>query len=589
MLIERDGDWVKRSPGGNGPHWIAGALAFAAIAAPTFYPPNSPPLTSLRAESWALLAWGLFLTYLVSRTGALAMHRDGGRNVELSAVLLALALLLASIMASVVFAGLPVAIGLRHGFILLSACVALLAGATALRLQPPHFGASILESVLLCLLFAGLGNAAIAVLQTIGITGWWPPLGKDGRAIGALYQPNLLGTQLLWAFAALVALYAQRCLPRWVAVVSAALLIGALTLSASRTAAVSCLVLAAWGMVDHRLDRESRLALVASPLLLGLSWAALVALQDSGGPGFAGTELLHKADPTSSRWGLWRQSAKLVAEHPWLGVGWGQFNFAWTLTPMPGLPRTAGYTFTHAHNLFVQWGVELGLPLTLVLTGLLAFALLRCVAGMLRAHGDVPVVQRAALVMVLIVLVHSQLELPLWWVYLLLPTAFLLGVALPAAAPSSSRHEPKTALVLVPLLMAAGAGFALWDYRAISEIYSPSPDAPSQEVRIQTARQSLLFGQFGDRFAGTLAPAGQRRLDVFQHIVFEMLDERLLMSWALALAENGQIGKARFLADRLREFDTSSARQFFAVCVEQPHRFQCQRSPAAFELADFRS
>ena len=588
MLIDRDGDRVRPSTGGDGPHWIAGALALAAIAAPTFYPPNAPPLTSLQSESWALLAWGLFLTYLVSCTGALAMHRAGGRSVALSAVLLALALLLASILASVVFAGLPVAIGLRHGFVLLSAGAALLAGAAALRSQPPHFGASLLESVLLCLLFAGLGNAAIAVLQTVGITGWWPPLGKDGRAIGALYQPNLLGTQLLWAFAALVALYSQRRLPRWLALVFAALLILAITLSASRTAAVSCLVLAVWGIVDKRLDRESRLALVASPLLLVLGWAALLAVQDSGGPGFAGTELLHKADPTSARWGLWAQCAKLVAAHPWLGVGWGQFNFAWTLTPMPGLPRTAGYTFTHAHNLFVQWAVELGLPLTLILTSLLAFALLRCVGRLRRGHGDVPVVQRAALAMVLIVLVHSQLESPLWWVYLLLPTAFLLGVALPAAAPASGGHKPKTALLLVPLLMVAGASFALWDYRAVAEIYRPSPNAPSQELRIQTARQSLLFGQFGDRIAGTLAPAGQRRLDVFQHIVFEMLDERLLMSWALALAENGQIDKARFLADRLREFDSPSARQFFAVCVAQPHRFQCQRSPAAFELADFR-
>jgi len=35
------------------------------------------------------------------------------------------------------------------------------------------------------------------------------------------------------------------------------------------------------------------------------------------------------------------------------------------------LRRSGGHTFTHAHNLFVHWAVELGLPLMLLASGLL--------------------------------------------------------------------------------------------------------------------------------------------------------------------------------------------------------------------------
>ena len=77
---------------------------------------------------------------------------------------------------------------------------------------------------------------------------------------------------------------------------------------------------------------------------------------------FGGETRLSGSGPTSraraSRSGA--NTLALIAQHPWLGVGFGEFNFAWTLTPFPDRPIAF---FDHTHNLLLQLGVELGVPL----------------------------------------------------------------------------------------------------------------------------------------------------------------------------------------------------------------------------------
>ena len=56
----------------------------------------------------------------------------------------------------------------------------------------------------------------------------------------------------------------------------------------------------------------------------------------------------------------------MIRQQPWLGVGWGEFNFAWTLTPFPHRPTAF---FDHTHDLPLQLVVELGVPLALLVLG----------------------------------------------------------------------------------------------------------------------------------------------------------------------------------------------------------------------------
>ena len=66
------------------------------------------------------------------------------------------------------------------------------------------------------------------------------------------------------------------------------------------------------------------------------------------------------------RFDIWSNALALIASHPWLGVGFGDFNFAWTLTPFPGRPTEF---FDHTHNLILNFAVEMGVPLATLVLG----------------------------------------------------------------------------------------------------------------------------------------------------------------------------------------------------------------------------
>jgi O-antigen ligase len=162
---------------------------------------------------------------------------------------------------------------------------------------------------------------------------------------------------------------------RWLVLLLWPLAIFCVVLTASRTGSGSVVVLALWGLADRRrLSRAGRWLLWAAPLLYGFSrglmwwWAQLSQSSCGGG------ERLAESAIGSSRLGIWRDTLTLIAQQPWWGVGFGEFNFAWSMPPLPGRPTPF---FDHTHNLPLQLAVELGLPLATVVMALLSWALCR--------------------------------------------------------------------------------------------------------------------------------------------------------------------------------------------------------------------
>ena len=153
----------------------------------------------------------------------------------------------------------------------------------------------------------------------------------------------------------------------------------AVVLTASRTGVLGVGLLALWGLLDRRLSRPTRLLLLLSPLLYALAWAGLSAWAEASRHAFGGETRLAEADLSGSRFGIWANTLELIRQQPWTGVGFGEFNLAWTLTPFPGRPVAF---FDHTHNLPLQLAVELGLPLAgLVLALLVAGAVARLAPG----------------------------------------------------------------------------------------------------------------------------------------------------------------------------------------------------------------
>ena len=176
---------------------------------------------------------------------------------------------------------------------------------------------------------------------------------------------------------------------------------------------------------------------MAAPFLYGALWF-LLSVWGHGSQHLFGGEarisLGANGDISSSRFAIWSNTLAMIAREPLAGVGFGEFNLAWTLSQFHDRPTAF---FDHTHNLPLQLWVELGLALGTLVLALLLVAFVQAWRRAWACDGDVGVAKRAAFMLVLLIGLHSLLEYPLWYAYFLLPTAFAWGLALarPSAAP----------------------------------------------------------------------------------------------------------------------------------------------------------
>lgn len=86
----------------------------------------------------------------------------------------------------------------------------------------------------------------------------------------------------------------------------------------------------------------------------------------------------------------------------------------------------------HAHNIHYQWALEMGWPVAIFLScvlGVLIFRGARAIFSANNSGGDVLMLQGTVL-SCLVLILHSELEYPLWYVYFLLPFSYWLGLLL---------------------------------------------------------------------------------------------------------------------------------------------------------------
>ena len=583
---------------------ILAALAIAACAAPTLLAYNVSPSATFLNQALAFVLWG----WLVMACAQLLSRGEQGRQHGEWPVLLALSVLCASALAPWLFGALPSSLALSVFGSLMAAIVLLMSGA-----QVARSSSAITVFALFCLgwLCAGVLNAGISIVQVFAPEwpdgDWIAHSGIPGRAVGNLRQPNHLSSLLLWSCVAVAGLLELKRLQRVAAWVLMALMVFAVVLSASRTGLVSVLLLALWGLVDKRLSRATRLLLLAAPLMYLLAWQGMSAWAELGAHRFGGAARLAETDVSGSRFGIWANTLALIRQQPLLGVGFGEFNYAWSLTPFPGRPIAF---FDHAHNLPLQLAAEIGLPLATLVMALFLYALWRPAKVALHLAGDAGLALRCSLLMVVMIGLHSLLEYPLWYAYFLLPTAWAWGYALGAcrssgASPSAS---PETATnTTSPRLMAAGAALvvggalAVVDYSRVSVIFSSAEGAAPLEQRIAAGQRSVLFSHHADYAAATLEdsdaepaanaqpPGPPPTLAPFKGAAHYLLDTRLMMAWAKALAANGREDQASHLAARLKEFRHEQSDALFAACdkARSPTAYPCHAPKRVYNWREF--
>jgi len=572
--------------------WIA---FFFAISVSLLLNEPLPPFVTMTNQLAAIIGWGLLLLLVPTRL----LSRPALRTLQ--PLLLALAVVAAACVLSIGTGRLPSSPGIvQLGMIGLAACLALHGASAAehgaMRSFVPFAGV---------LAGTGAASAAVAVVQIVAyrhIDNSFIALPlQPGRAAGNIGQANQFADTLLWALVALVPL-AQHlsAASRHAGKILAALGLVALfyllgiVLTGSRTAMVALLILAVWGLWDRQLERHARVALVCSPIVaLLMQWPVHAWLAHQGLELSALTR--DEGGVSSFRTEIWRQALAMIGDQPWLGAGWGQLNFEWTLTPFAN--RQMGFV-DNAHDLPLHLAVEIGIPAALLVLGLLVWALASAFRRAARVAGPTGVSARTALVMVTIIGFHSMLEYPLWYGYLLLPTAWAWGFGTCAGARDEA-SDPQTAPVaatwrawhVIGLMMVVIGGSAWLDYRNIVSLYQPTINALPFDERIRHAQESPLFSYQGDYVALTSLPPTPAMLPAFERSAHVFLNARLLYAWANVLEQQGQTDKARYLAARLREFDLPGPKPWFAPCDDPAVKakpFQCLPPERPVSWHDFK-
>jgi O-antigen ligase len=585
--------------------WFTAWLLAAAVAAPTLLAYNHAPSATFFNQALSFGLWG-WLVMALGFALPLSLPAVWRAARPLLAVLLLLALAVAWSHGP---GALPATLAWSAWLTLAAAAVVTVAGACAAlhEGQPGRAWRWFCAGVLA----AACASAAIAFVQVFAPawieSAWLARSGIPGRAVGNLRQPNHLSSLLVWGLVASVALLELRRLPGAMAALLGAALVWAVVLTASRTGLGSVLVLALWGALDRRLAPRTRWLLLALPLLYGLAWQGMAMWAETGGHRFGGAERLAESDLSSSRWAIFRDTLRLIAAHPWAGVGFGEFNFAWSLSVLPDRPVAF---FDHAHNLPLHLAAELGLPLASVVVGMLLWALWRVARSAWAAVTPAPpsghsLVLRSAFVFVLMIGLHSLVEYPLWYAYFLLPTAFAWALALGTVVRALARNPEhagnpaplrtgSVALMAAGAALVAGAAVSVLDYQRVALIFNAPDGAAPLAARIEAGQRSWLFAHHADYAAATTDTRPVPLLAPFERSTHYLLDTRLMTAWAEALAAHGQRDQAQHLAARLREFRNPASAEFFAPCgagaVERsglPPPFQCQAGTRALGWREF--
>jgi Virulence factor membrane-bound polymerase, C-terminal/O-Antigen ligase len=327
--------------------------------------------------------------------------------------------------------------------------------------------------------------------------------------------------------------------------------------------------LAFWGLAARSLRTPVRALLVVAPVVYGLAQLGLT--QQSIAPLQAGTSLLSRTgDVTSSRFMIWQQSLEIAAQRPLVGVGFGEFNTAWTFTPFVSRLPDQG-PLDHAHNIFFHWIVEFGWPLAAVLVGLVLWAAIAAWRNLKRAKGDNEGSTRAlrSCVFAALALVglHSLLEYPLWYSFFLLPTAFLWGFALSWAQERPETPAVATRGMRVPLI--AGVSLSAASFLAFADFIPAYQLAYAVDRRlplpaaIASARGSVLFSAYADWIEATELGATSVVAKRARHFI---IDRKLLAAWAAAAAREGNLEQSDHLWQRLRELCVANPALEPAAC-----------------------
>lgn len=379
------------------------------VTLPFLQPVHHPPIPSFYEEWWAIF---LGLLAIVAALTQVPM-RIAIPSIALLPIVLLLAVIVQWLADKVVFRESILFYGGYMAWAIAMACL----GATLAE----RIGRARLFGFLAFAVAGGaLASAVLAFAQWLKIglpyQLMFPAIG--GNIVANIAQPNLLATYLWIGIAAIVYLRERRGISPVLAYSGVILLGVAAGLSGSRTALLHGCALVLLSLLiprnsspysPHADRRCYLLAALAAVIIVG------AVVRSGSGPQAAlpvtsaFDRLSAKAISGDGRLDLWRDAVTIIRDHPWIGNGAG--NYPWRMVEAAAVAPEGASTYPgaeHAHNLFLQLAADFGMPLLVIVVFLGARWLVR-----LKRNGGESADEWGIDVMVLL-MVHSQLEYPLW-------------------------------------------------------------------------------------------------------------------------------------------------------------------------------
>lgn len=261
------------------------------------------------------------------------------------------------------------------------------------------------------------------------------------RPYANVAQPNQLALLLCFGLASVWWLYQAQRLGRSGAWLLALILLWGISLTQSRIGwiIVPLFALFCWPKREGQRPIDRVLLLLLLLIYIGL----VLGMPTLGRwAGFASGSVAERVGGRSERMVLMQQAWAMASQHPWLGVGW--FGFAAEQVNIAASFTSTTYA-EHAHNLPLNFAAELGWPATLMILFALGWwGWQTCFAR--SATKNIAVGFTSLCLMA--VGVHSLVEFPLWYAYVLLPMAILMGTVHQLRWPGSGVAAPQIGILL---------------------------------------------------------------------------------------------------------------------------------------------
>jgi len=468
-------------------------------------------------------------------------------------------------------------------FSLLLVALAIVLGASISSTKQGTFALN--QTLAAVFLLAGLVSVAIASLQLFAADELLFPLtmgmardaGAPMRPYANLGQPNQLALILCFAIAAVWWFYQVDKLNGFVSGWAIVSLLWGLVLTQSRIgwiiipAFALCVVSYGWRQGMRKIPYKYVLFFVLVYLSGIIFYSDL-----ARAVGAFNMSPIERMSGSSDRLAMVRQAWEISTTFPWFGAGWGEFGPEQIRIALDFPPTVYS---SHAHNIIFNFAAELGWPITILFLATICYWFY---VNCLRKNVDTEVA--FGTLIFLAVSVHSLVEFPLWYVYVLIPVALLIGMIHSRQAvdmPIMAKGSASTVLAIVVL---AGVLGVAMDYRRLaSSMWTAGLASEGIKVDIWNFEKPklTLFPHFYNYFqAKTIVP--REGMPSSEIKMMEKVSQRFgyryeLHQLALAYALNADQDKAVTTLQRFRHLHLD----YYKMVYEEWQR-KAKRNPALF-------